>query len=197
MADTFLEPISEYHEYFLILTGIIGLILAFDRIMKEDEEESDILEFLGILGGLLLFSVVILSIYNEEVLSKYTILFSTLFSLSLLAKPFKKLPIAFALTGIVALALVWWVLDKRNNDDSFVGGLDLKLLIVIIILVLIVVFTISFIQEATMDIMLFILSWGLVILILAVLITLQGVTLIFDVPSSNGILGELPGGKPS
>ncbi len=197
MTDTFFEPISENHEYFLIIVGIIGLIMAFDRIMKADEEESDILEFFGILGGLLLFSVIILSIYNEEVLSKYTILFSTLFSLSLLAKPFKKLPIAFALTGIVALALVWWVLDKRNNDDSFVGGLDLKLLIVILILVLIIVFTISFIQEATMDIMLFILSWGFVILVLAVLIAAQGVTLLLEEPSVNGILGELPGGKPS
>ena len=172
--------------------------MAFDRIMKEDEEESDILEFLGILGGLVLFGVIILSIYNGvEDLSKYTILFSTLFGLSLLAKPFKKLPIAFALTALVALALVWWVLDKKRNDeDSIVGGLDLKFLIIILILVLIIVFTISFIQEATMDIMLFILSWGLVILILAIIVTLQGVTLLFEIPSDNGILGELPGGKP-
>ncbi|OLS28750.1 MAG: hypothetical protein HeimC2_04800 [Candidatus Heimdallarchaeota archaeon LC_2] len=197
MADTFLESVTDQYEIFLVLVGILGLILAFDRIMKEDEEESDILEFLGIIGGLVLFGVIILSIYNEEVVSKYTILFSVLFSLSLLAKAFKKLPIAFALTAVVALALVWWVLDKRNNDDSFVGDLDLKFLIVIIILILIVVFTISFIQEATMDIMLFILSWGLVILILAILVAVQGVTLLFDVPGENGLFGEFPGGKPN
>lgn len=188
-----LEAVTDYYEVFLILIGIIGLILAFDRIMKGDEEESDVLELLGIIGGLVLFSVIILSIYNEEVLSKYTIVFASLFSLSLFAKPFKKLPIAFAVTGVVALALVWWVLDKRNNDDSFVGGVDLKILMIILILVLIIVFTISFIQEATMDIMLAILSWGLVILILAIVIALQGITLLLDLPDKDGLLGLLPG----
>ena len=188
-----LDTVTEYYEIFLVFTGIIGLLMAFDRIMKSDEEESDILEGLGILGGLLLFSVIILSIYNSEELSKYTILFASLFSLSLLAKPFKKLPIAFAVTGVIALTLVWWVLDKRNNDDSFVGGIDLKIMIVILILILIIVFTISFIQEATMDIMLAILSWGLIVLILAVLITLQGVTLLLDIPDKDGLLGLLPG----
>jgi hypothetical protein len=126
-------------------------------------------------------------------MSKYTILFSTLFSLSLLAKPFKKLPIAFAVTAVVALGLTWWVLDKRNNDDSFIGGVDLKLLIILIILILIIVFTISFIQEATMDVMLAILSWGLVILILAVISTLQGITLILEIPDKDGLLSYLPG----
>ncbi|MHA2279239.1 MAG: hypothetical protein ACXAC2_25950 [Candidatus Kariarchaeaceae archaeon] len=116
--------------------------------------------------------------------------------ISLLAKPFKKLPIAFALTAVVGLALTWFVLDKRGNEESVLFGLDLKFSIIVIIIILIIVFVISFIQEATMDIMLFILSWGLVILVLSVIVGAQGLTLLFDIPSSNGILGELPGGKP-
>jgi hypothetical protein len=191
-----LDTVTEYYEIFLILVGINGIILGFNRITKDDEEESDLLELLGIIGGLLLFGIIILSIENDEAISKYTILFSTLFALSLLAKPFKKLPIAFALTAVVGLALTWFVLDRSGNEESILFGLDLKFSIIVIIIILIIVFIISFIQEATMDIMLFILSWGLVILVFALIATAQGVTLLFEIPSSNGILGELPGGKP-
>ncbi|MCE7736004.1 MAG: hypothetical protein GPJ54_14070 [Candidatus Heimdallarchaeota archaeon] len=188
-----LDAVTDYYEVILILVGINGLILGFDRITKGDEEESDLLELLGILGGLVLFATIILSIYNDEVISKYTILFSTLFSLSLLAKPFKKLPIAFAVTAVLGLAMTWYVLDRRGDEESIIGGLSLQLTIVVFIIILIVVFIIGFIQEQTMDIMLFLLSWGIVILVLSILIFLQGVTLLFEVPDKDGILGLLPG----
>ncbi|MHA2279238.1 MAG: hypothetical protein ACXAC2_25945 [Candidatus Kariarchaeaceae archaeon] len=36
-----LDTVTEYYEIFLILIGINGVILGFDRITKGDEEESD------------------------------------------------------------------------------------------------------------------------------------------------------------
>lgn len=188
-----LDAVTDYYEVILILVGINGLILGFDRIRKGDEKESDLLELLGIIGGLVLFATIILSIYNDVFITKYTILFSTLFSLSLLAKPFKKLPIAFAVTAILGLAMTWYVLDRRGDEESIIGGLSLQLTIVVFILILIVVFIIGFIQEQTMDIMLFMLSWGLVILVLSILIFLQGITLLFDINDPDGLLGYFPG----
>lgn len=191
-----LEFYSDAYPYFLTVAGIIGFFLGFDRITEEEEKENKPLQVAGVLAGLVVITSIVLAIINSTEITKYTILFGILFGVSLLAKPMRKVHTAFAISALVGSGLTFWVLYSRNKDkgnESFFNSIALKWVFLAIFLIVLVVFIISFIQEQTMDIMLFFLGLGIIIFPLSLIIFLQGITLILNLPNSDGILGYLPG----
>jgi FtsH-binding integral membrane protein len=192
------EPI---YEIVLIGVGIIGIFLGIDRTLESDEEESSVLRFIAPIASLIL--IVFLAAYinnHDEIiadgelpLSNYTILFSILFAISLLARPFRKLPLAFVIATVIGLALFYYVYDKQDQADSKLGDIEMKWLIVGILIIVIIIFIISFIQEQAMDLLLWVMGWGPYVTILSIIMIAQGITLILEEPEIDGVLGLLPG----
>ena len=160
---------------------------------KDEEEESKTLQLVGVISGIVLNLIIILAIYNREEISKYTILFSLFFGVSLYAKSFRKIPIAFAISAIAGLILAYFTIDARQNADSTIGSVSLRWYVLGIAVAVLIVFLISFIQEQAMDIMLLILSWGFLVIILGLLMIVQGLTVLLGIPNADGILDYLPG----
>ena len=190
-----LETVAEFYPVFMIMAGVMGIIMGWDRIWQSDEEESKTLQIVAVVAGILLTAEIILAIYYEDTgITKYSVVFGIFFGLSLFAKPLRKVPIAFAVTAIAGLSLSYFVIDRGAlGDETFFGQLELRVLVVIILIIMVLVFIISFIQEQTMDILLLMLSWGVLVIVLAVAMILQGITLLLDINDPDGILGYLPG----
>jgi hypothetical protein len=196
------EPI---YELVLIGVGFIGIFLGIDRTIESDEEESSVLQFIAPVASLILFVFLIANINNvnkiiadgELPLSNYTIIFSIFFGISLLAKPFRKLPIAFVLAIGIGLAIFYYVWTKRDQAESELAGVEMKWLIVGILAIVIIIFIISFVQEQAMDILLWVMGWGPYVTILSIIMIAQGITLWYEKPETDGvadgILGLLPG----
>lgn len=190
---TILGPVTDFYPIFMILTGISGLFMGWDRVWKDDEEESKRLQLVGVISGIVLNVIIILAIYNRQEITKYTILFSLFFGISLYAKAFRKIPIAFAVSAILGLILAYFTIQAREDADSDIANIPLRWFILGIAIAVGIIFLISFIQEQAMDIMLRVLSWGALVIILGILMVLQGITLLLEIPNAGGILDYLPG----
>ncbi len=184
------EPV---YQIIMIIVGIIGVTLGIDRTIESDEEESSILQFIGPIGALVIFAVLVLSIENDAGYTKYTLVFMIFFGLSLIAKPFRKLPIAFVISSVIGLALFYFVYTESDQDDEIFSAIPLKWLIAAIIGIILLVFIISFVQEQAMDIMLWLIGWGPLVTAFSAIIIVQGITLWAELPDEDGILGYLPG----
>jgi hypothetical protein len=140
--------------------------------------------------------IIILSIneYNgeEDLVTNYTLLFGMLMGMSLIARPFKKLPLAFVISVIVALGLLAFLTISSGAEVTFFGALPLEVLLIGVMAIVLIVFIISFVQEKAIDGLLFILGWGPVITILGLALIAQGITLILGYPDERGIFSLLP-----
>jgi len=194
MADI-LPDLVEWYPIFMIVTGVMGIIMGWDRLWKTEEEESKKLQIAAVFSGVIVNTMIILAIYNEaQEITNWTIMFGLFFGVSMYAKPFRKLPVAFGITSIVGLLLAYFVIVRKQDDESVFAGIKLRWVILVIVIIMIVVFIIGFIQEATLDIMLLMLSWGVLVITLSIIMILQGITLLIEQPDASGILGLLPGG---
>ena len=129
-----------------IIFGVVGIVFGFNRLIKKDDEESDLLKWIGALSGILLFGVIILVVLNDGVTTKYSIFFAFLYFLSLIARPLKKIPVAFIIAFIASAVLFYFVMNT-SLGDQLIGGVDMKWIALGIAGVALVVFVIGLIQE--------------------------------------------------
>jgi len=83
----------------LVLCGLLGVALGINRTIKRREKESLVLQVLSAIGGILVLAmlpVMVLQINQKRVYTNATLLLMIVFALCLLARPLKKIPIAFS-----------------------------------------------------------------------------------------------------
>ncbi|MDH5402856.1 MAG: hypothetical protein OEZ01_01105 [Candidatus Heimdallarchaeota archaeon] len=192
-----LDFINEIYYFLFIPFGLVAIFLGVDRALKKYEEESKKLQILGAVTGLIGLAMIIILAVNEfndpnDLTNDYNILFGVLLSMSLFARPFKKLPVAFVISIVFGFGLFFLFIYASDNFLVF-NLIEFKYVLLGIIILVVIVFIIGFIQEQVMDGLLFVLSWGPIITILGLLMFIQGIVLIFKFNGINGIFEYLPG----
>ncbi|MHA2249082.1 MAG: hypothetical protein ACXAD7_01910 [Candidatus Kariarchaeaceae archaeon] len=178
----------------LIAVGAVGILLGIDRTLESDEEESSILQIAGPLAAVGLYAVLILAAFDDSIdKTNYTYLFGMLLGISLIAKPFRKLPIAFAFAVIAFLGLFYYAYTNSDEEGEILAGIEMKWIIAGIIGIVLIIFIIGFVQEQIMDFLLYIMGWGPYVFVLSVIVIAQGISLLINQPDKDGILGWLPG----
>ncbi len=174
-----------------IIFGIVGVILGINRALKKEEEESRPLMWIGGISSFLLFGLLIFILLNGVHITKYNILFTFLYTVSLIARPLKKIPFAFLAAAFIGMGLFYLVISNMD-DYTFLGAISLKYIVIAIIVLVILVFIIGLVQEKAMDAFLFIWSWGPIITILGLAMVVEGITLLINYPNEDGIYAFLP-----
>ena len=194
MVLNFLDS-TYYFAYIPI--GIVGLLLGFDRALKNEENESDKLKVIGAVSGIILIALTVLVSINEydiggDFITKYSILFGLILGMSLISRPFKELPLAFVIAVMVLIGTMYLFISNKDEINQF-GAIPLKIILLGVLGLVFVVFIIGLIQEKAMDGLLFILGWGPIITVLGLALLVQGITLIIEFPDKDGVFSYLPG----
>lgn len=193
-----LDFLNDIFPILFIPIGLLALIMGVNRAIRKEEDESKVLQWLAGIGGIGLLAVVVIVSINRydtgdnTLITPYTILFGIFLGMSLIARPFKKLPIAFVISVIVALGALYLVSANQDTIEYF-DFLSLRIILLGIVILVFLIFLISFVQEKALDTLLWIIGWGPVIIILGLVVTLQGITLLLGWPGPGGILEYLPG----
>ncbi|MCY3413459.1 MAG: hypothetical protein INQ03_17595 [Candidatus Heimdallarchaeota archaeon] len=187
---------AEYvYMIFFILGGLVGVIMGFNRLIKKEEEESDRWKiFAGVAGLLVFLSVMLMHLTAPDGvrITNYSSLFGILFFMSIIARPLKKIPVAFVLAIIVGMILTYFVFS-RMDDSTVLGSIDMKWIAVALGAVVLIVFVIGRLQEGLFDGMLVVLGWSPLIIIISLALIGQGIALLAGYMYPDGIFDVLPG----
>ena len=189
----FLTFVNDIFPILFIAFGVVGVIFGINRVMKKDDEESVLLKLVGAISGILIFATIILVLLNNsDDITNYSVLFAFMYFLATIARPLKKVPIAFILATLLGLAIFYFVMGAIDDIELF-NSVPMSWVLIGVGGVVLIFFIIGFVQEKAMDAFLFIWSWGGVIFTLGLILVVQGITILIAWPNSDGILHYLPG----
>ena len=168
--------LSGHYELFLIVAGIVGIVLAIERLLHSDDDESKLVKVVSILIALVMFALVpmmIILINKPSIYSNYTLFLLIVFGLALLAHPLKELPLAFISLAVIVLLVIilFAIIYKRSTT---LQDIPLEIFAIVIGVALIIVFIGSFFFEKILDGFFAVLGWSPIILALALLTLAQG-----------------------
>ena len=189
----FLEFVNDIFPILFIAFGVVGVAFGFNRLLKKDDEESVLLKMVGAISGILIFGTIILVLLNNAAdITNYSVLFAFMYFLATIARPLKKVPIAFILATFLGLAIFYFVMGAIDDIELF-NSVPMSWVVIGVAAVVLIFFIIGFVQEKVMDAFLFIWSWGGVIFTLGLILVLQGITILIAWPNEDGFLHYLPG----
>ena len=183
-----LHTVAMHYAWVLVLCGLLGIALGINRTLKRREKESIVLQVLSALGGIVLLGmplVMVLQINQKGVYTAATLLMMIVFSLCLLARPLRKIPIAFIVVMAAGVGLLWAAMKFRGT--SLGGGISIELVIAAIILLLAVLFVLSFMVETFVDAVLSALGWGAVVTIVSAVALIHGALIAFRITGPEGL----------
>jgi len=183
-----MHTLAVHYALVLVLCGSLGVALGINRTIKQREKESFVLEVLSAIGGILVLAmptVMVLQIKQKGVYTAATLLLMIAFSLCLLARPLKKIPIAFTVVTAAGVFLVWAAMKLRGT--SLGGRISIELVIVAIIALLAVLLILSFVFEAFVDTVLSALGLGLVVTIVSAIAFIHGALIARGVTGPEGL----------
>jgi hypothetical protein len=179
-----LDVLAIRYAWVLVLCGVVGVALGINRTIKRREKESLILQLLSAIGGIVVLAtptVMVLHIKQRGVYTSATVLLMIVLSLCLLARPLKKIPIAFTVVTAAGVGLLWAAMRFRGT--SLGGSIPMELLIAAIALVLVGLFILCFTVETIVDTVLSVLGWGLVVTMVSATAVMHGALI------ANGVTG--------
>ncbi|MGE5311473.1 MAG: hypothetical protein ACM3MN_06995 [Nitrospirota bacterium] len=183
-----LHTVAMRYALVLVLCGSLGVALGINRTLKRREKESLLLQVLSALGGVVVLVmplVMVLQINQRGAYTAATVLLMIAFSLCLLARPLKKIPLAFIVVTAVGVGLLWVAMKFRGT--ALGGSISIELVIAAIILVLAVLFALSFLVETLVDAVLSALGWGGVVTIVSAVALIHGALIAFRVTGPEGL----------
>jgi len=172
----------------LVLCGLLGVALGINRTMKRREKENLLLQMLSALGGIVVLGmplVMVLQINQKGVYTAATVLLMIVFSLCLLARPLKKIPIAFIVVTAAGVGLLWVAMKFRGTTLG--GSISMELGIVAVIVILAVLFVLSFMVETFVDAVLSALGWGAVVTIVSAVALVHGTLIATRITGPEGL----------
>jgi len=172
----------------LALCGLLGVALGINRTIKRREKESLVLQVLSALGGILVLvmpPLMVLQINQKGGYTAATVLLMIVFSLCLLARPLKKIPLAFIVVTAAGVGLLWVAMKLRGTTLG--GGISIELVIVAIVVALAILFVLSFMFETIVDAVLSALSWGAVVTIVSAVALIHGALIATGITGPKGL----------
>jgi hypothetical protein len=183
-----LDTLAMRYALVLALCGVLGVALGINRTTKSREKESFVLQLLSAIGGLVVLAmptVMVLHIKQKGVYTGATLLLMIVLSLCLLARPLKKIPIAYTVVTAAGVCLLWAVMKFRGT--SLGGRISIEIVVVAVIVILAALFILSFAFEAFVDTVLSVLGWGLVVMIVSAIALIHGALIAKGVTGPEGL----------
>ena len=183
-----LHTIAMHYAFVLLLCGLLGVALGINRTIKRREQESLLLQVLSALGGIVVLVmplVMVLQINQKGVYTAATVLLMIAFSLCLLARPLKRIPIAFIVVTAAGVGLLWVTMKLRGTTLG--GSISIELAILTIIVLLAGLFVLSFMLEAFVDAVLSALGVGPVVTIVSAIALIHGALIAIGITGPEGL----------
>jgi hypothetical protein len=176
----------------LLLVGLLGLVLGFDRTFHRKKNENRLLRALALVGGVVILALptfVVLGSATVAQVAPITLLIMLLLGLCLLARAMRRIPITFLVVGAVGIGLL--ILALQLQDTSLGGKLPMTVMAVVLLLVLGAVFAASFVFEGALDGFLGILGWGPLVAVVGIVAAAQGLLIGAGITGAGGLLEVL------
>ena len=183
-----LHTVAMRYALVLVLCGLLGVALGINRTIKRREKESLVLQGLSAVGGILVLimpPVMVLQINQKGVYTAATVLLMIVFSLCLLARPLKKIPLAFIVVTAAGVGLLWVTMKLRGTTLG--GSISIELAILTIIVLLAGLFVLSFMLEAFVDAVLSALGVGPVVTIVSAIALIHGALIAIGITGPEGL----------
>jgi len=183
-----LDTLAMRYALVLVVCGALGVALGINRTIKRREKESFALQLLSAMGGLVVLAmptVMVLHIKQKGVYTAETLLLMIVFSLCLLARPLKKIPIAYTVVTSAGVCLLWAAMKFRGT--SLGARVSIELVVVAIVVILAALFILSFAFEAFVDTVLSVLGLGLVVTIVSAIALIHGALIAKGVTGPEGL----------
>ncbi len=129
--------------------------------------------------------VMVLQINQKGVYTAATVLLMIVFSLCLLARPLKKIPLAFIVVTAAGVGLLWVAMKLRGTTLG--GSISIELAILTIIVLLAGLFVLSFMLEAFVDAVLSALGVGPVVTIVSAIALIHGALIATGITGPEGL----------
>lgn len=187
--------IATYIPWLLSLTGALGVVLGVNRTLKRRENQSKLLQVLSFLSGAILLAApvgMVLQSGQGPAVSGVSILLMLLLAICLMGRALKDLPIAFIIAVVTGTGL-FWLFSYFKHLSFLIGDVSAQTIALVIAVLLLVVFGVSFFVEKTIDLLLGLLSVGLVVFIVAAAAFLQGLLIGLHITDHHGLLNLLRG----
>ena len=176
----------------LLLVGLLGLVLGFDRTFHRKKNESRPLRVLALVGGVVILALptfVVLEGASSTPIAPITLLLMLLLGLCLLARALKRVPITFLVVGAVGIGLL--ILALQLQDTSLGGELPMTVVAVVLLLLLGGVFAASFVVEGALDTFLAMLGWGPLVAVVGLVAAAQGLLIGAGITGPGGLVEYL------
>jgi lysylphosphatidylglycerol synthetase-like protein (DUF2156 family) len=183
-----LDTLAMRYALVLVLCGLLGVALGINRTIKRREKESFLLQLFSAIGGVVVLAmptVMVLHIKPKGVYTAATLLLMIVFSLCLLARPLKKIPIAFTVVTAAGVCLLWAAMKLRGT--SLGERISIEFVIVAIFVLLAVLFILIFVVETFVDTVLSILGLGLVVTIVSAVAFIHGALIAKGITGPEGL----------
>ena len=160
--------ITDLFEYIVLVISVVAILWGFDRFIKPDSREMDIVRWIAFSFGILgLIVVSLLLLDQRDEIYSGLVLLTILLSLLLTARLVQKYPIAISavmLAGIAGLfffALTWTAIS--------ILAIPLWILALVLLVILLCVFISAYVAESIFDKFLNIVSWSPFIVVVGVI----------------------------
>ena len=166
--------VAEY-PWIMLVVGTLGVALGMNRTFRSKSNESGLLKFLGLIGGIVMLALPTLVVVQGvavERITAFTLLVMLLAGLSLTSRTMRRIPIAFLIVG--ALGILFLLLALQLQASEFGAKLPMTIVAAVLLLILGGVFAVSLVVEAVLDLFLAILGWGPLVTVIAALAATQG-----------------------
>jgi len=183
-----LNTLATRYALVLVVCGVLGVALGINRTIKRREKESVVLQLLSAMGGLVVLAmptVMVLHIKQKGFYTAETLLLMIVFSLCLLARPLKKIPIAYTVLTAAGVCPLWATMKFRGT--SLGGRVSIELVVVAIVVILAALFILSFAFGAFVDTILAVLGLGLVVTVVSAITLIHGALIAKGVTGPEGL----------
>jgi hypothetical protein len=183
-----LNSLATHYAWVLVLCGVLGVALGIDRTVKRREKESLVLRLLSGISGLVVLAmptVLVLSAKPKAAYTAATLLLMLAFSLCLLARPLKAVPITFTVVTAAGAGLLWGAMRLRGTPLG--ERIPIEFVVGAIILLLVALFVLCFAFEVAVDTVLTVLGVGLVVTVVSAIALLHGALIASGVTGPEGL----------
>lgn len=183
-----LISLAMHYAWALVLCGALGLALGIDRTVKRRQRESLALQLLSAIGGLVMLAmptVMVLFAKPKGAYTAATLLLLIAFSLCLLARPLKAIPIAFTVVTAAGAGLLWGAMRLRGT--ALGERIPMEFVVGTIIVLLAALFILCFAFEAAVDTVLTVLGLGVVVMIVSAIALVHGGLIASAVTGPEGL----------
>lgn len=186
--------IATFIPWLLSATGALGVALGVNRTLKRRKNQSKLLQVLSFLSGAVLLAAPVGMVLQSGMgppVSGISILLMLLLGICLMGRALKNLPITFIIVAVTGTGLFWLLSSFKHL--SFAGDVPIQTIALVIAVLLLVVFGISFFVEKTIDLLLGLLSVGLIVFLVAGVALIHGLLVGLHITDHHGLMNLLRG----